>query len=663
MYVAGSRNAKSEQGNSKSTDSFLECYKQVSTMRTSHGSSAFINVRKNRTHQFMKNMFPRFAHASSTIRFQALQGCRAASTSGAGDTSGLKSNSNRLTGNPADQASLVKMTGARANLRAAGWVDEDFHKPVILVGVPYSNALPCNNHLRELSEIVCSKIEESGGKAVFAGTPVISDGETNGSDGMRYSLPSREIIADAIEIMYEGYMCDAMITLSGCDKTVPAALMPLSRTDAFGLTIYGGTAMPGQCDGCLNSNGGLGLDGKDLMEAIGAYESGRIDEKTLNNIERHALPGSGTCSAMFTANTMSSATEAMGMCLPGSASCPALSTSKRHECEKAVETLFNLMRQGVKPSDIITMKSLENAITIAYALGGSTNMVLHLLAIAHESNIPLTIDDFQRVGSRVPLLGNLSPHGAYHMSDLNDIGGLPVVMKELLEGGFLHGDALTVTGKTIEENLANVPRVRDLPSQDVFRSLEFPLSPPGNHISVLRGNLSPDSAVMKLSGKDMPLFEGPANVYNDEYSAFEAIISGHVKPGDALVIRYEGPRGSPGMPEMLSPGAALVGAGLGKDVALITDGRFSGASHGIMIGHVSPEACMGGPLALVENGDHIRIKTGEQSLEVLVSDEELAARKRDWAGPPRKSKDLKGILLKYSRLVSSAHLGAITTSN
>jgi dihydroxy-acid dehydratase len=546
-------------------------------------------------------------------------------------------------------------------LRAAGWVDEDFHKPVITVGVPYSNALPCNNHLLELSDIVCKRIEAKGGKTVYAGTPVISDGETNGSDGMRYSLPSREVIADSIETMYEGYMCDAMITLSGCDKTVPAALMPLPRTNAFGLTVYGGTAMPGQCDGCYNSNGGTGLDGKDLMEAIGAFESGRMDAETLDNIERYALPGSGTCSAMFTANTMSSATEAIGMCLPGSASCPALAPSKREECERAVDALFNLMRKGITPKDIMTMEAFENAITVAYALGGSTNMLLHLLAIAHEAGIPLVIDDFERVGGKVPLLGNLSPHGAFHMSDLNDIGGVPLVMKELLEGGYLHGDCITVTGKTVAENLADTPRVHEIPTQSVLRPLTDPLAEPGNHISVLRGNLAPDSAVMKLSGKDMPLFEGPANVFDDEFSAYEAIIAGGVKPGEALVIRYEGPRGSPGMPEMLSPGAALVGAGLGKDVALVTDGRFSGASHGIMIGHVSPEAHAGGPLAVVRTGDTVRIKTKERRLEVLISDDEMEQRLQDWTGPPPKPQESKGMLFKYSKLVSSAHLGAVTS--
>eukprot|EP00942_MAST-04A_sp_MAST-4A-sp1_P001648 g1648.t1 len=576
----------------------------------------------------------------------------------------LKERSKRLTGDIKDKSSIVKTTGARANLRAAGWDDEDMLKPVIAVGVPYSNALPCNNHLLELSDIVCKTIEKEGGKTVYAGTPVISDGETNGSDGMRYSLPSREIIADSIELMYEGYMCDAMVTISGCDKTVPGTLMPLPRTNAFGLTIYGGTAMPGQCDGCYNTHGGTGLDGKDLMEAIGAFETGRMTQDTIDKIERYALPGSGTCSAMFTANTMSSAIEAMGMSLPMSASRPALAKSKREECEEAVHALFNLMRLNIKPKDIMIKENFENAITVAYALGGSTNLFLHLLALAHEADIDLSVHDFQRIGEKVPLIGNLSPHGAYHMSDLNDIGGVPLVMKELSRGGFLHEDVLTVTGKTVRENLEDVPSLTDIPVQEVLKSLEKPYAKPGNHIGVLTGNLASESAVMKLSGKDIPLFEGPAVVFDTEFLAYEAIVNGDIKAGDVLIIRYEGPKGSPGMPEMLSPGAALVGAGLGKDVALVTDGRFSGASHGIMIGHVSPEAYAGGNLAVVETGDMVRISMKEKSINVLVDDDVLQKRIEEWKGPPQKDREerMNGYLLKYRRLVSSAHVGAITSA-
>uniref|UniRef100_A0A7S3LR95 Dihydroxy-acid dehydratase n=1 Tax=Aplanochytrium stocchinoi TaxID=215587 RepID=A0A7S3LR95_9STRA len=377
------------------------------------------------------------------------------------------------------------------------------------------------------------------------------------------SLPSRELIADAIEIMYEGYMCDACITLSGCDKTVPAALMPLARTNAVSLTVYGGTAMPGQCKGFVNTHGGSGLDAKDVMEAIGAFEIGRIDEETFNKIERHALPGSGTCSAMFTANTMSSAIEALGMSLPGCASMPALSQSKQEECRHAVYALFHLMREGIKPRDIITKKAFENSIAVAYALGGSTNMILHLLAIAQEADVPLSIDDFDRIGKNIPLIANLSPHGAFHMSDLDKIGGIPVVMKELLEGGYIHGDALTVTGKTVAENLANTPLINDLsPKQDILRPLCDPISFPGTHISILRGNLCPDTAVIKLSGKDIKEFEGRAVVFENEFAAYEAIVRGEIRPGDVVVIRNEGPRGSPGMPEMLSPSAALIGGWL-----------------------------------------------------------------------------------------------------
>ena len=582
---------------------------------------------------------------------------------GESDSYNFKSRSKRLTGDVEDKASIVKTTAARANLRAAGWNDADMLKPVIAVGIPYSNALPCNNHLLELSEIVCETIEKNGGKAVYAGTPVISDGETNGSDGMRYSLPSREIIADSIELMYEGYMCDAMITVSGCDKTVPGTLMPLPRTNAFSLTIYGGTAMPGQCDGCYNTHGGKGLDGKDLMEAIGAFETGKMTQETIDKIERNALPGSGTCSAMFTANTMSSAIEAMGMSLPMSGSRPALSKSKRKECEEAVHALFNLMRLNVKPSDIMTKKNFENSICVAYALGGPTNLFLHLLALAHESNVDLSVHDFQRIGERVPLLGNLSPHGAYHMSDLNDIGGVPLVMKELARGGFLHEDVMTVTGKTLAENLENIPSLSEISPQKVIFPLEKPYANPGHHIGVLTGNLARESAVMKLSGKEIPYFEGPAVVFDTEFAAYEAIIAGGIKAGDVLIIRYEGPKGSPGMPEMLSPGAALVGAGLGKDVALITDGRFSGASHGIMIGHVSPEAYDGGTLAVVETGDRVAISMKDKTLNVLIDDDMLERRLKEWKGPPKKDREerMNGYLLKYRKLVSSAHLGAITT--
>lgn len=389
----------------------------------------------------------------------------------------LKINSKGLTGDknkkPQEPGSWVKMSMARGNLRATGWTDEDFSKPIITIGSPWTNANPCNNRIRELTDLLVEAVEEAGGKAFVAGTPVISDGMTNGSDAMRYSLISRDYIADCIEIMHEGYMADAMITLSGCDKTVPAALMPIPRGNHFGLTLYGGTALPGHCAGCSNAHGGEGLDAKDVMEAIGSYSAGKISADDLAKLEARALPGSGTCSAMFTANTMSSAIEALGMSPPGTASHPVvdfnnrLSDQKRLDVRAAVQLLLNLMRRNIRSRDIMTMQAFENAITVVYALGGSTNAILHLLALAHEAEVPLKIDDFQRVGSRVPLLANLSPHGPFHMSDLDKLGGVPVVMRELMEHGLLHGNCMTVTGQTVTENLKNVARIKDLGEQKV----------------------------------------------------------------------------------------------------------------------------------------------------------------------------------------------------
>jgi dihydroxy-acid dehydratase len=544
------------------------------------------------------------------------------------------------------------------------------------VGNPYSNALPCNNHFDQLAKIVQEEIEALGGKAFLATTPVISDGESQGSPAMRYSLISRECIADCIELMHEGYMADAMINLGGCDKSTPAALMPLPRLNDFGLMMYGGTALPGFCCGVKNAAGGDGLDAKDVMEAIGGFGAGLVDEARLTMIEKTALPGSGTCSAMFTANTMSSAIEALGMMLPGCASKPSmeergsgakLSKAKEQDCRDAVHATFNLMRLNIRPRDIMTMEAFENAITVIYAMGGSTNAVLHMLALAHECNVPLKMGDFNRIGSRVPLLANLSPHGKYHMSDLDCIGGVPVVMKELLDAGYLHGDCLTVTGKTVRENLCGVKSVKDLleeTGQDIVFPMKDPFSDAGNHITVLKGNLASESAVIKLSGKATKHFMGPARAYDDEYAAFNAIMEGVVQKGDVLVIRYEGPKGAPGMPEMLSPGSALVGCGLGKDVALVTDGRFSGASHGIMVGHVTPEAAQGGMIALVEDGDIIEIDVLKKSIDVHLPDTTVEMRRKAYVAEDHVKGDTDGknraVLRKYRKLVQSAHVGAIT---
>jgi dihydroxy-acid dehydratase len=585
-----------------------------------------------------------------------------------------KKESYELSGDPskpeAESASFSKAACGRANLRAAGWSEEDFSKPVITVGVPYSNGLPCNNRTRELGDIICQAIEREGGKSIIAGTPVISDGETNGSTGMKYSLPSRDTIADCLDMMHHGYMADAIICLSGCDKTVPGVLMAIPRSNLIGLTVYSGAAQPGHHNKVRD---GAGLDAADVMEAIGAYGTGQIDIEDLHTVECVALPGSGCCSAMFTANTMSSAVEAMGMSLPGSAAHPVvvpttnasdrLNPEKIQDCEAAVKALFSMLRSGLRSRDIMTRKALENAIVVVYALGGSTNAFLHLLAIAHEAEVPLSIHEIGQIGKKVPLIGNMRPHGHFHMSDLSKIGGVPVVMKELLTAGMIHGDCITCSGKTVAENLATYPSLSEL-TQQVIKPIAQPFSPPGNHITVLQGSLAPESALIKLSGKALKQFEGPAQCYNGEQAAFQAVINGEIKKGAALVIRYEGPRGSPGMPEMLSPGAALIGAGLGKYVALITDGRFSGASHGIMVGHLSPEAATGGPLALVKDGDIISIDVNKNSIDMKVSPEEIAARAAAWISPElpltRTSSKSRGILAKYARNVSSAHYGALT---
>jgi len=504
-------------------------------------------------------------------------------------------------------------------------------------------------------------VEKHGGKGFLTFPPVISDGETNGTYGMKYSLVSRDYIADTIEIMHEGYMADAIITLGGCDKSVPGVLMPLARLNLIGLTLYGGAAHPGHIEGKR------GLDGGSVMEGIGAYGAGLIEIEDLYNLECLALPGTGSCSAMFTACTMASIIEALGMSLPQTSSRTAADgrglfvagKDKKEDCVKSVAALFNLLKLKIRTRDIITLKSLENAITIMYALGGSTNGVLHLLAIAKEAGVDLKIQDFNRVGKKVPLLGNLSPHGKFHMADLDKLGGVPLVLKELLRKGFLHGDCLTVTGKTLAENLKDVPNLEDLKEpQEVVFPVSKPFSSAGNHITVLQGSLATESAVVKLSGKQLESFTGPAQVYDSEIESYNAIQAGEVKKGSVLVIRYEGPKGSPGMPEMLSPGAALIGANLGKYVALVTDGRFSGASHGIMIGHVTPEAYDGGVLALVKNGDKITIDPRNARLDVDLTEEEIAKRRLAWVRPEKPV--TLGVLSKYRKMVSSAHYGAST---
>ncbi len=567
----------------------------------------------------------------------------------------LKFRSGLLTGH-FGKSDWVKRAPARAMMRAVGYTDEDFKKPLVTVACPYTNVTPCNAHIKDLGDMVVEEVNKAGGKPIIFGTPVVTDGETMGMEGMKYSLVSRELIADCIETMHEAYTADGALTLSGCDKTIPAALIPLARNNSIGLTLYGGTILPGK------------LHGKDLtvvsiFEAVGAHGAGKIGDKELHEVECKSCTGNGACGGMYTANTMASAIEAMGMSIPGSSSNPAvdihnnISEVKRADVKKSVQALFHLLKKGIHAREIMTKEAFENAITLIMALGGSTNAVLHLLSLAHEAGVKLVLDDFERIGSKVPLIGDFKPFGKYVMEDLHKIGGTPMVMKMLLDAGLLHGDCLTVTGKTVAENLKDVPARPK--NQEVIYSLEKPLAPPDHHIIVIRGNLAEEGAVLKLSGKEMDHHTGPARVYEAEEEALNAILAGKIKKGDVIVVRSEGPKGGPGMREMLSPSAALMGAGLGKDVALITDGRFSGGTHGIMIGHITPEAYIGGMIGLLKEGDMITISLKNKRIDVELSKEEIAKRKKLWKQPEPRYK--RGILAKYARLVSSASTGAVTS--
>jgi dihydroxy-acid dehydratase len=567
----------------------------------------------------------------------------------------LKHRSGALTGTQGGR-DWPRRAAARAMLRAVDFRDEDFDKPIVTVACPFTNATPCNDHIRKLGDQLCREISVAGGKPFLFGTPVISDGETMGMEGMKYSLMSRDLIADCIETMHEGYAADGIVTLSGCDKSIPGALMPILRNNAIGLTLYGGTILPGR------------YRGEDLtivstFEAIGAHAAGRMGDEELHQVECHSCPGAGSCGGMYTANTMASAIEAMGMSVPGSASHPAVdrrnrvSGDKRKDCAASAGALFALLRRGIRAREIATREAFENAVAVMMALGGSTNGVLHLLALAREAGVPLSLADFDGIGRKVPLLGNLKPAGRYVMADLDRVGGVPVVMRALLDAGILHGGCMTVTGKTVAENLAQVPLPRR--GQDVFVTADRPFAPPGRHICILKGNLAPEGAVLKLSGKELEFHSGPARVFDREEDALDAILGGTIRKGDVIVIRYEGPRGGPGMREMLSPSAALMGAGLGKEVALVTDGRFSGGTHGIMVGHVAPEAQAGGPIAAVRDGDRITIHPGERSIRLDAGDGEIAARLAQWRAP--EPKYARGVLGKYARLVRSASEGAVTS--
>jgi dihydroxy-acid dehydratase len=537
---------------------------------------------------------------------------------------------------------------SRAMLYAVGFKKEDFKKPQIGVVSTWSQVTPCNIHIDHLAVNVAMGVNEAGGKAVVFNTITISDGISMGSEGMKYSLVSREVIADSIETVAgcEGF--DGLVAIGGCDKNMPGCLMGLARLNRPAVFVYGGTILPGDYRGNP-------VDVVSVFEAVGKHAAGVMSDSDLEEIESVAIPGAGSCGGMYTANTMASAIEALGMSLPNSSAQAAVSKDKENDCERAGAAVLNLLNLGIRPRDIMTKKAFENAITLVIALGGSTNAVLHLLAMAHTANVRLTIDDFTRIGKRVPVLADLKPSGKYVMAELVRIGGTVPLMKMLLDRGLMHGDCLTVTGKTVAENLKDAPAYPA--GQDVVRGLENPIKK-DSHLVVLYGNLAPTGAVAKISGKEGLRFTGRAIVFDSEEKALKAILDGTVKKGHVIVIRYEGPKGGPGMREMLSPTGAIMGKGMGKDVALITDGRFSGGSHGFVVGHITPEAYVRGPLAIVKNGDPITIDAEKRALTLDLPSKDITARLRRWKQP--KPRYTRGVLAKYAKTVSSAHLGAVT---
>ena len=539
----------------------------------------------------------------------------------------------------------LKQAAARSMLRAVGFRDADFAKPQVGVASTWARLTPCNMHIRELAEEAVSGVDAAGGKGVLFNTITVSDGISMGTPGMRYSLVSREVIADSIETVVAAEGFDGVVAIGGCDKNMPGCAMAIARLNRPGVFVYGGTIQPG-------------VKRRDIVtvfEAIGARASGNIDDGQLSEVERTAIPGAGSCGGMYTANTMASAIEALGMSLPNSSAQEAVGDAKRGDCRRAGEAVMHLLEVGIRPSDILTRKAFENAITVTIALSGSTNAVLHLLAIARDARVKLSLDDFTRIGRRVPVLADVRPSGRYLMSELIAIGGIQPLMKTLLDEGYLHGQCLTVTGSTLAENLASVAPYPQ--GQDIVRPLSNPLKK-DSHLVVLYGNLAPEGAVAKISGQEGLRFAGPARVFDGEERATAAILDGAVRAGDVVVIRYEGPKGGPGMREMLSPTAALVGRGLGDKVALITDGRFSGGSHGFVVGHIAPEAACAGPIALLKAGERICIDAQRRTLDVELSAAELKRRRAAWK--PRKPYATTGVLAKYARLVGSASHGAVT---
>ncbi len=546
----------------------------------------------------------------------------------------------------------IQKAPARAMLRAIGMTDDDWVKPQVGIASAWNEVTPCNMTLRKLAASAKVGVRAGGGFPMEFGTITVSDGISMGHEGMRASLVSREVICDSVETVVHAERLDGFIGLAGCDKSIPAMLMAAARLDLPSVFVYNGSTMPGQYDG-------RALDITSVFEAVGACAAGLMSEEELSQIERHACPGEGACGGMFTANTMSSIAEAIGMSLPGTASPPAIDARREDDARRAGEAVVNLLRLGITPRMIMTKPAFENAIAVLSALGGSTNAVLHLLALANEAGVELELDDFNRIAAQVPHIADMKPGGRFHMTDLDKVGGVPMVLKHLLDAGLLHGDCITVTGKTMAENLAEI----DPPAPDgvVIHTLDTPIHDEGG-IVILRGSLAPRGAVVKVAGltQEQKQFEGIARVFDGEDGAMDAIMAGTIEPGTVLVIRYEGPKGGPGMREMLAITGALKGAGRGADCALITDGRFSGGTWGFCIGHVAPEAVDGGPIAFVRDGDRIRIDVSSLSLDLLVDDAEIAKRRASWVpNPPRYT---RGVLGKYARLVQGADTGAITNT-
>ena len=534
---------------------------------------------------------------------------------------------------------------SRAMLRGAGFTSEDFQKPFVGIASTGAKVTPCNMHINGLADIVEDSISHAGGKGVLFNTITVSDGISMGTQGMKYSLVSREVIADSIETVVGCLGYDGVIAIGGCDKNMPGCLIGLARLNRPSIFIYGGSIRPSEKN----------TDYVTVCEKVGEYAKGDISEEELIEIETISVKGPGSCGGMYTANTMASAIEALGMSLPGSSSQDALSNNKINDCKASGDAVMHLLEHDIKPSDIMTKAAFENAITVVIALGGSTNAVLHLLAMAHAIDVELDLDDFSRIGKKSPVLADLKPFGSHFMSQLNAQGGIEPVMKMLLDQGLLHGDCLTVTGKTVRENLQNINGYTK--KQSIIMGLDEPVKN-SSHLRILYGNLSPEGAVAKITGKEGTIFSGVAKVFNSEEEGLKAILNKVIQPGDVIIIRYEGPKGGPGMREMLKPTSAIMGQGLGDKVAFLTDGRFSGGTHGFVVGHITPEAFDGGPLALVMDGDKITIDADKDLLSIDISDEDLTKRKSDWINPIKHPK--KGVLAKYAKSVKSASLGAIT---